>query len=278
MLDLGLDGVHVCVTGSNGGIGLPTIKLFLDQGAYVTALYNSSRSEIDVDPDILQHEASDIPRLSCISVDVTAETSVERFFANGIKNDWPTLSILVVNHGIFVAQDCPIWDMSLAQFERTLKVNTVGPFLLIRSFLKTYKTKLDDAQSTTDLYPPTIVLVGSTAAEFGEANHSDYATSKSGLTHGMMKSVKNEIVKIHPRGRINTVAPGWVGTKMAEESLKDERTRFMAMATTPMKKIATPEEVATQIVLLSSEKVSSHTTGEITMLAGGMEGRLLNPK
>jgi NAD(P)-dependent dehydrogenase (short-subunit alcohol dehydrogenase family) len=41
---------------------------------------------------------------------------------------------------------------------------------------------------------------------------------------------------------------------------------------TPMKKIATPEEVATQIVLLSSEKVSSHTTGEITMLAGGMEG------
>jgi hypothetical protein len=39
-----------------------------------------------------------------------------------------------------------------------------------------------------------------------------------------------------------------------------------------MKKIATPEEVATQIVLLSSEKVSSHTTGEITMLAGGMEG------
>ena len=39
-----------------------------------------------------------------------------------------------------------------------------------------------------------------------------------------------------------------------------------------MKKIATPEEVATQIVLLSSEKVSSHTTGEVTLLAGGMEG------
>jgi NAD(P)-dependent dehydrogenase (short-subunit alcohol dehydrogenase family) len=202
-----------------------------EQGAYVTALYNSSRSEIDANPDLVQYETSETPRLSCVSVDATDEASVERFFTSGMKKDWPVLSVLVVNHGIFVAQDCPIWDMSLAQFERTLKVNTVGPFLLIRSFLKTYKSTLDSSEPTIDLYPPTIVLIGSTAAEFGEANHSDYATSKSGLTHGMMKSVKNEIVKVHPRGRINTVAPGWVGTKMAEESLKDERTRFMAMAT-----------------------------------------------
>jgi hypothetical protein len=39
-----------------------------------------------------------------------------------------------------------------------------------------------------------------------------------------------------------------------------------------MKKIATPEEVATQIVLLSSHKISSHTTGQTIVVAGGMEG------
>jgi hypothetical protein len=46
-----------------------------------------------------------------------------------------------------------------------------------------------------------------------------------------MKSVKNEIVKIHPKGRINSVSPGWVKTGMAEESLKDEETRWKATAT-----------------------------------------------
>ena len=55
-----------------------------------------------------------------------------------------------------------------------------------------------------------IVLVGSTAGKFGEAGHADYAASKSAMTGGMMLSLKNEIVKLAPMGRINTVAPGQI--------------------------------------------------------------------
>lgn len=39
-----------------------------------------------------------------------------------------------------------------------------------------------------------------------------------------------------------------------------------------MKKIATPLEVAYQILVMSSDKLSGHTTGQIVMVAGGMEG------
>jgi NAD(P)-dependent dehydrogenase (short-subunit alcohol dehydrogenase family) len=46
-----------------------------------------------------------------------------------------------------------------------------------------------------------------------------------------MLSLKNEIVKIHPRGRVNTVAPGWVSTPMAEKSIQNEDIKYMAMAT-----------------------------------------------
>jgi NAD(P)-dependent dehydrogenase (short-subunit alcohol dehydrogenase family) len=125
----------------------------------------------------------------------------------------------------------------MEQFERTQRINLFGPFLLIRAFLKGYKSYLSSTtispEGTRQITPnpPNIVIIGSTSAEFGEAGHVDYSTSKSGLTHGLMKSVKNEIVKIHPKGRINSVSPGWVKTGMAEESLKDEETRWKATAT-----------------------------------------------
>lgn len=43
-----------------------------------------------------------------------------------------------------------------------------------------------------------------------------------------------------------------------------------------MKKIATSGDIATQIVLLSSSAVSGHVSGQVVMVHGGMEGRLLN--
>ena len=93
-------------------------------------------------------------------------------------------------------------------------------------------------------------------------NFSD-AASKSALHYGFLLSLKNEIVKIHPQGRANVVAPGWVSTPMALESLKNPRIKGAAMATTPLKKIATPEDVANTIAFLASSKLSGHISGEI---------------
>lgn len=44
----------------------------------------------------------------------------------------------------------------------------------------------------------------------------------------------------------------------------------------PLKKVATPEDVAYQVLLLSSPVVSGHVSGQVVMVDGGMEGRLLN--
>jgi len=43
-----------------------------------------------------------------------------------------------------------------------------------------------------------------------------------------------------------------------------------------LKKFAAPEDVAHQIVILASPAVSGHISGEVVMVTGGMEGRLLN--
>jgi NAD(P)-dependent dehydrogenase (short-subunit alcohol dehydrogenase family) len=49
--------------------------------------------------------------------------------------------------------------------------------------------------------------------------------------YGFMLSLKNEIVKIAPRGRVNCVAPGWVRTPKKEEKLKDPVFVHRALAT-----------------------------------------------
>lgn len=51
---------------------------------------------------------------------------------------------------------------------------------------------------------------------------------------------------------------------------------FSLPCRTPLKKVAEPEDIANQIVLLASSKVSGHVTGQVLMIEGGMEGRLLN--
>ena len=47
---------------------------------------------------------------------------------------------------------------------------------------------------------------------------------------------------------------------------------------TPLKKVATPLEVVNQILVLASSTVSSHVTGQVVMVEGGMEGRLINTR
>lgn len=51
------------------------------------------------------------------------------------------------------------------------------------------------------------------------------------MMYGLTLSLKNEIVKIAPKGRVNCVAPGWVRTPMAERALKDSRVVYQALAT-----------------------------------------------
>jgi 3-oxoacyl-[acyl-carrier protein] reductase len=49
-------------------------------------------------------------------------------------------------------------------------------------------------------------------------------------------------------------------------------------ATMPLRKIAEPEDVAAQVVVLSSDELSGHVSGQVVTVAGGMEGRLLHEK
>ena len=115
--------------------------------------------------------------------------------------------------------------------------------------------------------------MGSTAGIYGEAGHSDYAAAKSAIISGLLNTLKNEVAQIGNGIRVNAVAPGWTLTdKKLKDSLDNSDVKKIT-STMALKKLATPEDVANSIVMLASNKLSNHITGQIIEIAGGMEGR-----
>ncbi|KAI0309996.1 NAD(P)-binding protein [Amylostereum chailletii] len=266
-MDLELKDVHVLVTGANGGIGFETTRVFLEQGAIVTAQYRSSNATLL--PLTAQYGPT---RLRLVPADLTSESAVQVLFAPSTLG---RVEVLVVNHAIS-ERPTPVKDMTLARWQHTLDNNLTSSFLVVREYLRQLEHGVTTGSANAFGERAAIVLIGSTAGKYGEAENADYAASKSAMMYGFTLSLKNEIVKIAPKGRVNCIGPGWVKTPMATEALANPLTIYRALATTPLKKVAEAVDIAQQIVVLSSAKVSGHITGQVLMIEGGMEGRLLN--
>jgi 3-oxoacyl-[acyl-carrier protein] reductase len=120
-----------------------------------------------------------------------------------------------------------------------------------------------------------LILVGSTAGIFGEAGHADYAAAKSALLVGLLLSLKNEVFRRHPGVRVNAVAPGWTESAMTRGHVSEEQILRISR-TMALRKVAQPEDVARQVVVLASDELSGHVTGQVVTVAGGMEGRVVH--
>src|SRR5262249_59591029 len=105
-------------------------------------------------------------------------------------------------------EDGPRHQMTLKQWNDTVAVNLTSVFLCAREFFR--------GIARHRLADPAVVLMGSTAGVFGEAGHADYAAAKAGLTYGLARSLKNEICRLAPRGRVNVVCPGWTLTPLTQ--------------------------------------------------------------
>lgn len=259
-MNSGLEGRRILITGASGGIGAATARAFADAGARPALHYGRNRAAAEALAEEIGGAAP------VLGADLRDEAAVDAAFGEAIRA-LGGLDALVVNAGIWPPEDVPLQRMSLARWRRTLDVDLTGAFLCCRAFLRHLAAAPRDEAS--------IVLVGSTAAVFGEAGHADYAAAKAGLTYGLLRSLKNEIVALAPRGRVNAVCPGWTDTPMAAGQTDDPAALARVTATMPLKKIARPEDVAASIVFLSAPGWTGHVSGQVLTVAGGMEGRWL---
>lgn len=165
--------------------------------------------------------------------------------------------------------------MDVETWERTYRVNSRGTFLCIKHFLLAAK-KAQDAADGAEIENLAIVVTGSECGKFGQAGHVEYASGKAGLQYGLVPTVKNEMVRLNGKGRINAVAPGWVGTEAVGDRLDDPRELyFEAQGTVALKKIAKPGDVAKAVAYLASHRAAGHVSGQVLSVDGGMEGRII---
>ena len=258
-MNTGFKSKHVVVTGASSGIGFDSISFFLAEGAKVTACYNS-------DPKNLKTLINSYPeRLNVVKVNVRNEPDVAFLFTEANKV-FGRIDVTVANAGIVFHDDAPVHEMSIEQWQNTIAVNLTGVFLCAKLFFANLKKYPGDDAS--------LVLVGSTAGEIGQAGYCDYSTSKAGL-RGLLMTLKNEIVHLAVRGRVNLVNPGWTITPMTEGELSDKTTMSRILQTIPLRKVATPSDITHAILYLSSDKLAGHVSGQTITIAGGMDGRVL---
>src|SRR5256886_13099689 len=168
-----LTGKRAFVTGGTRGIGRATATLLTRGGAGVAV---TSRTQ---------------------GGDAGGAAPANAGGANAI-NEAGGLDILVVNHGVWPADDVPLSKMSDAQWESTRRANLDAMFYICRAAI---------AQMSSG----TIVLVSSTAGQRGEAYHADYAATKG----AGISPTKSLAVELAPEITVNCVAPGWVDTEMS---------------------------------------------------------------
>jgi len=260
-MDTGLADKVVLITGASGGIGSATTRAFAIEGAKLILHGNRNMAVIER----LQKDLA-VESLA-LRADLTEEEQVKSLFRQ-VHERFGGLDVLVANAGIWPEEDLPIHRMSLKRWNKTVMTDQTSVFLCAREFLRILERTRPEAAA--------VVIVGSTAAVFGEAGHADYAAAKAAITYGLTRSLKNEIVKIIPRGRVNVVCPGWTRTRMAKPGLQDEEAIIQALQTRAIRRIARPEEIAQAIVFLASERLAGQISGEVITIAGGMEGRVLH--
>ena len=225
-METGLAGKRVLVTGGSGGIGAACARAFCARApgsrCTTTAGATAPRRWAPRSPS---EPTSRTRRRS------TRSSSEARAALGG-------LDACVAVAGVWPSEDVPVWELPLERWEETLRANLTAAFLTARAYLRELEREGHGS----------LVLIASTAGLYGEAGHADYAAAKSAVAHGLLLSLKNEVVRVAPKARVNVVAPGWTESPMTRGHVDPEAIRKISR-TMALRKVAQPEDVAAAVVV-----------------------------
>jgi 3-oxoacyl-[acyl-carrier protein] reductase len=253
-----LDGKVALITGGSRGIGAETVRLFSQAGARVAFNYRQARQRAEA----LAAECGGPGRCVALEQDLSTPADGRALVAEAVRT-FGRLDILVVNHGIWPAEDAPIAEMAEEQWRRTMGVNLDSVFGLVQAAVGQMERQdrpAEEADATGH-----IVLISSTAGQRGEANHADYAVTKGAII-SLTKSLSSELA---PKGiRVNCVAPGWVTTEMSAAALGHPEQGPKIAAGIPVGRPGHVREIAGPVLFLCTP-LAGFISGEVLNVNGG---------
>lgn len=247
-----LDGARAVVTGGTKGIGAACVAELARLGAEVWVV---ARTADEVRSVVDEHRSKGA-KVHGVVADVSSEEGRSKIL--DALGDGP-LDVLVNNAGRNLRKPTP--EVSESEFLDLLRTNLVSAWGLSVGFLPHLKAAAGGGR---------VVQVGSVAAARAIGSSTAiYAASKAAM-EGMTRFLANEWA---PEGvRVNTVAPWYVRTPLAEQVLRDPDKRAQIVSVTPMGRVGEPEEVARAVAWLALP-ASSWITGVVLPVDGGFLAR-----
>jgi glucose 1-dehydrogenase len=188
---------------------------------------------------------------------VGASDDVAALFADVMQREG-RVDVLVNNAAVLDNAD--FLDLAEADFDRVLRVNLKGAFLMGQAAARQMV-----AQTEAGGAPGCVINLSSVNAVFALPDHAAYSISKGGiaqLTKAMALSLARHGI------RVNAIGPGSIMTGMLEKVMTDAEVRQRILSRTPLGRLGAPDEIASIALFLASDQ-ASYITGQTIYADGG---------
>ena len=243
-----LTGKTALVTGASRGIGRAIALKLAGEGANVAIVYAGNQAAAEETKALALENGVKAEYYCC---DVSDFDKVAQLVAT-VKEEFGGIDILVNNAGI--NRDKLAMQMKEADFDDVIATTLKGAFNTIRQVYPLMVRKRSGR----------ILNISSVAGVCGNAGQANYSAAKAGMI-GLTKSIAKEVAS---RGiTCNAIAPGFIATDMTDAL--PEKVKEGALATIPMRRMGTPEEIADVAAFLVSD-AASYITGAVLQVDGGL--------
>jgi 3-oxoacyl-[acyl-carrier protein] reductase len=262
MIDPGLEGKVVLVTGGNSGIGAQVVRTFASHGARVFVHYLESVGSIAAASVSIEHQVLGRSAAEEVLATVIAEggegaiAAADLMVAEEIPRLFDAAEVLgpvaiLVNNAAHCESPDDVLSATAGGLDRHFAVNSRAAALLMREFAVRYRR--------SGLHRGSIVNVSTDAAR-AFATQIGYGASKAALE----ALTRSAAIELGPFGiTVNAVAPGPVQTGWITPELEEA-----VLPSIPLGRLGEPADIADAIVLLASEQ-ARWITGQVVQVAGG---------
>jgi gluconate 5-dehydrogenase len=244
-----LTGKVALIVGGGGGIGGAIAHALADHGARVVI------ADLNIDSARLVAQTCARPNALgslAVQLDIT-NVDLVRQVVGAIEFETQRIDILVNSAGINIRK--PVIDYAPEEWQRIIDVNLSGVFYVTQTV----------ARGMLQRGYGRILTLGSVSSLMGHPHHAPYAATKGGIAI-MTKAMATEWAV---QGvTVNAIGPAYTETGLIADFISDVKTRNDILATIPMGRFGTPEDLAGAAVYLCSD-AASFVTGQTLYIDGG---------